>query len=131
MIVLEECYVQDKVNALPLTLKLVDSILEKSQVTNHFRPHGESYLPYELLDGYFTFMKNTDQSYGFFQKSPSILPSELHLLVTPDHDSTMQFAAIQKQLLMNYIRSEGKSYLKDAERSVLPTLLDPCALQAV
>lgn len=132
LIVLEECYVQDKVNALPLTLKLVDSIIDQSRFAKNLTPEGESYLPCELLDGYFTFMRNTDQSYGFFQKSPSILPTEFHDLLTPDFaEQSLQFSAIQKQLLMNYIRSEGKSYLKDTECSLLPTLLDPCTLQAV
>ena len=116
---------------MPLTLKLVDNIMERRRFNaKKSTSEGEAYLPFDLLDGYFTFMRNTDQSYSFFQKSPSILPTELHELVTPDFDQFQSSTAVQKQLLMNYIRSEGKSYMKDTERSLLPTLLDPCTLQA-
>ena len=81
---------------MPLTLKLVDNVVERRRFAKKSTSEGEAYLPFELLDGYFTFMRNTDQSYSFFQKSPSILPTELHELVTPDPNESLNYAAIQK-----------------------------------
>ena len=64
---------QDKINALPLTLQIIDSI-DNSQTQKHK-------LHRDLLQGYFQFMKNTDQAQFMPQKSDSILPVEFEDLV--------------------------------------------------
>ena len=62
LVALEECYVQDKVAALPLFLRLFDSHINP-QVSSA----GDSI---ELLPAYGAFIRNASSQYEFINSSP-------------------------------------------------------------
>ena len=68
-------------------------------------------------------MKYTDQAQFLPNQQTSILPIEFQEFISPD--GFISHAESSQQALVNYIRSEGRSYILESTKFTLPVLLDP------
>lgn len=122
LIALEECYVQDKVTALPLYLQIFDTDnLNQSSMGVH-----------ELIPAYKIFMERAVTQFAFIKQSPQILPDKMH------HSSRNKVEVDESFLntLKEYVRSNATIFLTkiygQSQNRHLPyiaKMLDPTILQ--
>lgn len=101
LIALEECYVQDKIAALPLYLRLLDRLAINGSALDDEKCLGDSL---QLLQAYGTFMKEAKAQFLNILASPEILPSEL----TAKRAFTFD---VEPDTLASYIKSGASSFL--------------------
>ena len=101
LIVLEECYMQDKVTALPLLLSIFED------ANDNVKKGGSTF---ELVPAYIAFMIAAQEKYSFTTISPSILPNEITCLFTSSMDSLLAEDQAAHTTLADYVKSNGTMF---------------------
>lgn len=123
LVALEECYMQDKVAALPLIFNLVES---RASATRGPDSQG-------LFDAYSAFMDATESKFSFMANSPSILPRRATGLAA---DLALLGEPAPRAVLAEYVKSNSTSFLvrgpkSDRVLSSIARRLDPASLQLI